>query len=62
MAATVVSQYVLPMFENKGKIKSKYASIMSKHKTPKSLSGKLAFKEDDTTVYGELKLSQKLQV
>jgi hypothetical protein len=62
MAASVVSQYVLPMFEKKRNLKSKYSSALNKHRPAKSTADECPFKEDDSTVYGELKLSSKLQI
>jgi hypothetical protein len=60
MVAQLVKEYVLPMFESDGK-----KQLKSKHNKMASLGagGKSAFSHDignPNSVYGELKLSEKL--
>jgi hypothetical protein len=55
LAASVVKQYVLPMFENKEKktLTTKYSMLNRKYHQDH-------LKKEPQTVYGELKLSEKL--
>lgn len=65
MASKIVSQYILPMFENDGKkeLRKKY----NKLKGIVNQKSKFKFLSNDEspekhTIYGELKLSEKLNL
>ena len=66
LAANIVKNYVLPMFESKEKrtLTSKYANLSRNHQLKKGKTDSIsrAFKTEAAggTVYSELKLSDKL--
>ena len=57
-AAKIVREYILPMFEKEKEKENKLKSIAR----PKSAASKFKFKEQGVpnSIYGELKLSDKL--
>lgn len=65
MAALIVKKFILPMFESDGKKLLKGPKHLNKMAGIGALTGKNLkagqFQKDPNTVYGELKLSEKLQ-
>jgi len=65
MASKLVTQYILPMFESQGKkdLKTKYNKLQGIASSKRKSVKMTGLDEDNTkTVYGELKLSEKLNV